>query len=188
MSTLKNSYGIIIVDVQGKLAGLVNDAQALQSRILALVSLCLAQDRPIIICEQMPEKLGSTIQPISDAATTASFFSKSTFNAMQNDGLRSSVTQNSHWAVVGIEAHICVYQTVKAMLGEGIDVSLITDAVSSRNVGDRHVAVAAMQAAGAGLKTTEMQLYEWLERADNSLYKDMLPIIKSLPANTYGLS
>lgn len=183
MLSEKNSCGLIIVDIQGKLADLVKDGKNLQSRVMTLVTLCQAQKRPVILCEQMPEKLGATVRQISDAAGAASRFQKSSFNAMQNTDFKNAALGAERWAVVGIEAHICVYQTVKGLMAEGIGVSLVTDAVSSRHAGDREVAIRSMQAAGVRLTTTEMQLYEWLERADTSLYKQMLPLIKALPPN-----
>ncbi|WP_414830599.1 isochorismatase family protein [Alteromonas sp. H39] len=183
MNSQKTSCGLIIVDIQGKLAGLVKEGENLQARVLTLVTLCHAQQRPVILCEQMPEKLGATVPAIANAAGCATRFQKSTFNAMLCADFKAAALSEKQWAVAGIESHICVYQTVMGLLKEGIDVSLITDAVASRHAGDRDVAIQAMQAAGANLKTTEMQIYEWLERADDPLYKQMLPLIKALPAN-----
>ena len=48
-------------------------------------------------------------------------------------------------AIVGIETHICVTQTVLDLLSEGHRVYVLTDGVSSCNAGERGVALSRLR-------------------------------------------
>ena len=78
----------------------------------------------------------------------------------------------------GIEAHICVYQTVIDLLASGKQVHLLSDCVSSRSPANKQLALQKMQGAGAQLTGVEMALFELLERADTEQFKSILPLIK----------
>ena len=179
--------GLIIIDVQGKLATAVQDATGLRERVVALLKLCNLQQRPVLVCEQMPDKLGKTDPFIMDSLSTPVVHEKDTFNAMMNSGFAELVKKHRHWAVTGIEAHICVYQTVLGMLEQNRKVSVLADATSSRNPGDRQIGLAGMARCGASMVSTELLLYQWMGNAKNDVFRAMLPTIKALPPYERGV-
>ncbi len=85
--------------------------------------------------------------------------------------------------VVGIEAHVCVLQTVLDLLRRGFEVHVPHDAVQSRRQADRDWALRRMAAAGAVVSSTESALFELLERCDTAQFKTLAKLLKAIPVN-----
>ena len=75
--------------------------------------------------------------------------------------------------VAGIEAHVCVQQTVLDLLSDGFRVYVAVDAVGSRFEFDYHTALKRMDSAGATLTTTEAAMFEWCEIAGTPEFKQI---------------
>ncbi|WP_305842924.1 isochorismatase family protein [Photobacterium leiognathi] len=82
------------------------------------------------------------------------------------------------YIIIGIEAHICVYQTVIDLISEGYQVTVVSDAVSSRTEENKIVAINKMQRAGAQISSTEMLLFELQRVASGDRFKALLNLIK----------
>ena len=80
--------------------------------------------------------------------------------------------------IVGMEAHICVMQTGADLMEQGYEIFVVTDATSSRSLESEKACLDRLGAAGAGIVTTEMVVFEWLGRAGTSEFKELLPMIK----------
>ena len=80
--------------------------------------------------------------------------------------------------VCGIEAHICVSQTVHDLLEQGVEVHVARDAVGSRHPGDLEVGVRKMERAGAVTSSVETALFELCERAGTPEFKAVQQVIK----------
>ncbi|HID17180.1 TPA: isochorismatase family protein, partial [Candidatus Bathyarchaeota archaeon] len=80
--------------------------------------------------------------------------------------------------IMGIETHVCVYQTVVEALDKGYRVYLLEDAVSSRNPEDRRIAFERMAQAGAKPSSVEMAIYELLKVAGTPQFKKILELVK----------
>ncbi|MEZ8946778.1 isochorismatase family protein, partial [Vibrio sp. 10N.247.311.12] len=63
---MRQNTGLVIVDVQGKLARLVDDSDALIANCGKLVQGAQVLGLPIIRLEQNPEKLGVTVDELND--------------------------------------------------------------------------------------------------------------------------
>ena len=83
--------------------------------------------------------------------------------------------------VVGIEAHVCVQQTVLDLRTMDYDVFVCGDAVGSRTATDYQVSLQRMRDAGAVLTTVESAMFELCERCDTDRFKQMLKVVKSRP-------
>jgi nicotinamidase-related amidase len=79
--------------------------------------------------------------------------------------------------VCGIEAHVCVSQTVHDLLAAGIEVHVPADAVGSRHEIDYERGLERMQRAGAVVSTVEAALFELLERAGTPEFKAVQKLI-----------
>lgn len=73
--------------------------------------------------------------------------------------------------LVGIEAHVCVQQTTLDLLDRGIDVWLLSDAVSSQRANDRAAALELLRSLGARISTTESAAFELLGDATHPNFK-----------------
>ncbi len=80
--------------------------------------------------------------------------------------------------IVGIESHVCVYQTAADLLGAGYEVHIVADAVSSRTAENRELGLEKMKSEGAKLTGVEMALFELLMVAEGAKFKGILKVVK----------
>ena len=109
-----------------------------------------------------------------------SFYIKTNFNALNDEKLFEELKQTGrkNIIVMGIETHICVYQTVVALLQHDFDVTVISDACGSRSAEEYQSGLLTMKDYGAKIKSTEMVLFEILKTARHPKFKDIQALIK----------
>lgn len=171
---------LILVDVQGNLARAMPENKRLIKNIQSSIKAAQVLDIPIVWIEQYPEGLGETVAELKELLPDQVPLTKTTFGCMANAGINEVLAQlgRKQLLVCGIEAHVCVYQSVIQMLETGYEVELITDAVGSRDPANKQLAIAKMQAKGASLTSTEMWIFEATQDAKSPLFKDILSIVK----------
>ncbi|MCS0329696.1 isochorismatase family protein [Vibrio diabolicus] len=177
----KGNTGLIVVDVQGKLATLMHESNALIENITKLVKGAKALDLPILWLEQNPERLGSTAEPIREVLESTHLpITKYTFDGCKEATFKVAVenAKVDTWLVCGIESHICVYQTAVSLRQSGYRVELVTDCVSSRTAANKALALAKLTANGVVLTGLEMCLYEMVEDCRALEFKEILALIK----------
>jgi len=171
---------LIMIDFQGKLAQAMVDKENLFANNVKLIQGFKALNLPIMVTEQIPEKLGPTIPQLADELAGVKPIAKETFSSWVNpcfhDELESLTRR--HVVLTGIECHICVYQTALDLMANGYAVHLVTDAVSSRTPENRRVGIDAIKTAGAHLTSTEMVLFELLRSAADPKAKEIFKIVK----------
>jgi nicotinamidase-related amidase len=178
MLTIEDS-GLLIIDVQGKLAEQMHESSALFNNLSILIQGAKLLSLPIVWVEQLPDKLGRTHSDIIQYLPGKPF-EKSSFSAWGHQGVRSEIENlnRRNWVVAGIESHVCVYQSVRDLLKMHYHVHLVTDAVSSRKIENKRLGLQAMQAAGANLTSTEMVLFELQKKAEGEVFKQLIQLIK----------
>ncbi len=171
---------LIVVDVQGKLAQLMCGKQALFENLQKIIKGIQVMGIPILWVEQNPDGLGSTIPEVSELLVGITPVSKSSFSCCKNEHFIQSLNaaNRNQILIVGIEAHICVYQTAVNLVEIGYEVEVVTDAVSSRTIENKKVALQKMRNAGVTMTSTEMALFELLEVAEGEQFKEILKIVK----------
>ncbi|HCH0843041.1 TPA: isochorismatase family protein [Vibrio parahaemolyticus] len=177
----KGNTGLIVVDVQGKLATLMHESEALIENITKLVKGAKALDLPILWLEQNPERLGPTAEPIREVLESTHLpITKYTFDGCKEATFNVAVenAKVDTWLVCGIESHICVYQTAVSLRQSGYRVELVTDCVSSRTAANKALALAKLTANGVVLTGLEMCLYEMVEDCRAPEFKEILALIK----------
>jgi nicotinamidase-related amidase len=80
--------------------------------------------------------------------------------------------------VAGMEAHVCVFQTVRDLLRGGFTVFLAQDAICSRTEENRSVGLHLCEKAGAVLTSTETILFDLLGVAGTPEFKELTALIK----------
>ncbi|HHE0502003.1 TPA: isochorismatase family protein [Vibrio parahaemolyticus] len=177
----KGNTGLIVVDVQGKLATLMHESDALIENITKLVKGAKALDLPILWLEQNPERLGPTAEPIREVLESTHLpITKYTFDGCKEATFKVAVenAKVDTWLVCGTESHICVYQTAVSLRQSGYRVELVTDCVSSRTAANKALALAKLTANGVVLTGLEMCLYEMVEDCRAPEFKEILALIK----------
>ncbi len=175
-----STTGLLVVDIQGKLARLVEGSPALIANSTRLIQGAQALGLPVVWLEQNPDKLGPTVPELQPLQSGAPVLAKFSFGALGEPAVADALarTGRRHWLVCGIEAHICVYQTVLGLLDSGAHVSLVVDAVSSRSAANRDLAITQLAARGARLTSVEMCLYELLGDCRHPAFRPILALIK----------
>jgi nicotinamidase-related amidase len=176
----RNDVVLVVVDVQGKLAQLMSGKEALFSNLQKVVTGVKLLEVPVIWMEQLPEKLGRTIDEIASVLSDQVPIAKSSFSCCSNAGFQSELKRLGKMQVVlvGIEAHICVYQTAMDLLDAGYQVTIVADAVSSRTPENKAIALQRMTQAGVRLSCVEMLLFELQGVAEGDTFKKLAALIK----------
>ncbi len=176
----KENTCLVVVDVQGKLATMMDNHEQLFSQLQSMVKGVTLLGLPILWVEQLPDKLGPTIPELAELMPDNAPMAKNTFSCWQNAEFRQKLiaTECQQILVVGIESHICVYQTAMEMHQAGFDVEVVSDCVSSRKSENKQIALSKMQQAGIGLTSVEMALFELQKVAEGATFKSLLSVIK----------
>ncbi len=176
----QNNTGLILVDIQGKLARQVHDSNKLISNIQTLIQGCKILKIPIIWLEQNPAGLGRTVSELCEFLTDFKPIEKHTFNGCDNPNFITAVNESGvkQWLMCGIEAHVCLYQTALGLLSLNYQVEIIADCISSRAEGNIKLALNKLQNNGAALTSLEMCLFELVKDSRKDEFKQLLPLLK----------
>ncbi len=163
---------LLVVDVQEKLAAAMPkvELERMLKRTAALVQGARVLSLPIIFTEQYPKGLGPTVSVLREALAGLSPVEKLRFSAL-DDAVRKQLRGRRQVLVAGMETHICVYQTVRALAEEGFLPVLCADAVLSRFEVDGRVGLQLAADAGAMVATVETALFDMLGEAGTAEFK-----------------
>ncbi|NLF08775.1 MAG: hydrolase [Pirellulaceae bacterium] len=169
----RDDTALLVVDIQDKLLPAIDRGRQVAWNARRLIDAARILGLPTLATEQYPKGLGPTIGELAERLSAAA--EKLTFSACGRaelfDGLRQ---RGIHKILVcGIEAHVCVAQTVFDLLADGYRVYVAVDAVGSRFEIDYHTALERMDSAGAALTTTEAAMFEWCAAAGSPEFKQI---------------
>lgn len=175
-----NKTCLTVIDVQGKLAQLMFDKDALFRNLSILVRGFQLLDRPVLWCQQNPAALGETIPEVAGPLAGQEPFNKMCFSCCGHEGFMKNLHDTAAKQVVlcGIETHICVYQTAMDLLDMDYEVFIAADAVSSRAERNRDIALNRLALEGAGRASTEMILFEMMRTADHPRFREIARLVK----------
>ena len=172
---------LLIIDVQEKLFPVVSENQKLLKNIKILIQGFNIFKLPILISEQVPDKLGLTIEPIKTLAPNIKPIIKSSFSCMLEPSFKqriSALDSIDGFVVCGLEAHICVFQTVRDLLLEGYKVEVLSDSVASRNIQNKQIAIDRINNEGGGISSVEMFLFHLQETSKSPTFKKLSKLVK----------
>jgi len=171
---------LVIIDIQGNLAQAMFDKESLFANTIKLIKGFKILNLPVIVTEQIPQKLGQTIAPVSAELDGITPIAKESFSCCDEKYFNETLERLNRRDVVllGIETHVCVYQTSLDLIANGYDVHLVADAVSSRTPENRQIGIDAMKSGGAHITSTEMVLFELLRTAADPQAKELFKIVK----------
>jgi nicotinamidase-related amidase len=163
---------LIVVDVQEGFRPYPVFASVAES-CAKLVQAARILQVPRLVSEQYPKGLGHTAPEVG--LQDERRIEKTVFSAVRADGF--DLDGRDQAIVCGIEAHVCVSQTVHDLLDRGIAVHVPADAVGSRYDIDYHRGLERLERAGAVVSTVEAALFELLERAGTPEFKAVQRLI-----------
>jgi nicotinamidase-related amidase len=163
---------LIVVDVQEGFRAYPVFA-AVASACAKLLEGARILELPSLVSEQYPKGLGHSAPELG--VLDEPVIEKTVFSAMRADGFDLAGREQA--IVCGIEAHVCVSQTVHDLLDRGLEVHVPADAVGSRHRIDYERGLERMERAGAVVGTVEASLFELLERAGTPEFKAVQKLI-----------
>ena len=174
----RDDSALLVVDVQDKLIHLILEYERIVWNIRRLIDGAQLLGVPVSATEQYPQGLGPTTKvlaqrlgQIPEKLAFSCGGCPQVFEAFTDAGVRKIL-------VVGIEAHVCVQQTVFDLLADGFQIYLAVDAIGARFSIDYETALRRMDSAGATLTTTEAALFEWCDVAGTPEFKQISSLVR----------
>lgn len=181
---------VLLIDFQGKLMEMVYKPERLVQGAIRIIKLSEIFEVPILLSEQYPKGLGRTKGEILDvfekANTPKRHMEKTSMGLLGDEKFFKSVKElkpeldfkDIHFIITGIEAHICVMQTVQEILNRGSKVFLVEEAISCRGEKVREYAFLRMVQSGAVLTNGESVGFEWARDKNHPKFKEMSNLMK----------
>ncbi len=174
---------LLVIDLQGKLVPMVHRSALVLETTRRLMRLAELFSVPVVLTEQYPKGIGPTEASVREAYDQLSvpkfLLEKTAFGCCGDSGFEGLLQkarpvlrpQQRQIVVAGIEAHVCVMQTVLELLSSGHEVHLCWDAISGRGEEYRNRALDRMAAAGATLTNHESVAFEWARDKNHPQFK-----------------
>jgi nicotinamidase-related amidase len=190
---------LLLVDIQERFRPTISGMDGVIRRSSILARAALRLGIPILVSEQYPKALGSTVEELRTLLPAGTpVFDKLCFSAASCEPLAAKLksysspsggfgfaaasgpsAQPRRQAVLcGVEAHVCVLQTALELQSAGWSVHVVEDAVASRAESDRSAAMERLVRHGVDKVTSEMVVFEWLREAGTPEFKELQALIK----------
>jgi len=171
-----SAASLVIIDMQTRLMPAIDNGDAVLQQCIRLAKIARLCDIPIIGTEQSPQKLGNNVEEIRLHCQKTVI--KQHFDACA-DGLVDALPPGrTDIIIAGCEAHVCLMQTALGLLAQGCRVSVVADAIGSRDPRQKDRAIARMQAAGTRIVTVEMVAFESVRTSLHPAFRAVLKLIK----------
>jgi isochorismate hydrolase len=176
---------LLVVDIQDRLAAAMPEdvlAQTVRNTAV-LIEAARRMWLPIVVSQQYPKGLGTTLPGIEEAlrdAPTLHRFDKVAFSAADTEQFAQLAPKlgRDQWIVTGMEAHVCVYQSARGLVQRGNQVHVVADAIASRTKANYKVGRKLIADAGAVVTSTEVVVFDLLGSAADVEFKALSRLIK----------
>jgi nicotinamidase-related amidase len=172
---------LVVIDVQERLVPAMPEAVYLRLRntVAMLVEVAGLLGIPVVTTEQYPKGIGHTVPELA-AACNETVIEKVSFGCCGEPTFLKALknTGRTQVLITGMEAHVCVYQTVLGLLEDGYYVHLIRDAICSRNKTDYLAGVANAGQAGAVVTTAETVMFQILQESTHEQFRAVSKLVK----------
>ena len=173
---------LVVIDVQQRLVPTMPpDVYAdVLKNIGFMVKCCEVLEVPVTVTEQYPKGLGHTVPELTGAGGQP-VVEKVSFGCCGEPifNERLDLLDRPQILVAGMEAHVCVYQTVLGLLEAGYQVHLLRDAIVSRGETDYLNALDLARQAGAIVTTVETAAFQMLQTASAPEFKAVSALVKT---------
>ncbi len=177
---------LLVIDVQDRLVAAMPEevSQQLVRNVKILIDAATRLGIPIVVSQQYPKGIGPTVPEVEAALAAAPNvhrFDKLEFSAPSTAPFaalgQGPLAGRDQWLVTGMEAHICVYQSVRDLVPHNT-VHVVADAVCSRTKQNWRIGLDLMDRLGAITTTTEIAVFDLLERAGTDNFKALSKAVR----------
>jgi nicotinamidase-related amidase len=180
----REDAALVVVDVQERLVTAID--KELYERSLKNFKIAIEAagtlGLPILLTEQYPKGLGHTVPEVLRALEGKKHerIEKVSFSCGRDEGFLAAVakTARRQVIVIGMEAHVCVYQTSVDLINAGYELFVLDDAVSSRFLHNYASGIAALRDAGAVVVSTETAVFQLLKVAATPEFKKISSLLR----------
>ena len=180
MRISKEKTTALFIDFQDKLFPVMNEKEVLLQNTKRLVEGLKTLGIPVIFTQQYTKGLGETIGELRSMQPNFAAIEKTDFSCMGADEyvtfLRSNPYQNI--LVCGIEAHVCVLQTVVDLKEAGFNPIVITDCIASRSENNKLGAIERFRFENIMTANCESILFELTRSAKAPEFKAISKLVK----------
>lgn len=171
---------VLIIDFQDRLMPSIEENQEIISRTSILLQGLSLLQVPMMVTRQYPKGLGDTVIALKEVTEAVPVHDKITFSCYGDEKIRQAIKENNKKNIIlcGVEAHICVLQTLIDLRADGYQTIFVEDCIGSRKSNDKRVAVMRAVNEGAVVTTSESILFELLQEAGTNTFKRISALIK----------
>jgi nicotinamidase-related amidase len=173
---------LAVIDIQEKLLPAIANREEVVRNTRVLIRLAEVLKIPVLLTTQYARGLGDTVAEVSELLPGVKPIDKMEFGCFGREEFRTALHDlpgcRNTVLLCGIEGHICVMQTALGALDNGYVVHVASDAIGSRAERNLQLGLNRMESAGCVISSTEMMMYELLQRSGTAQFKEMLQYIK----------
>ncbi len=181
----RDNTALVVIDAQDRLASAMHSDslnRAVKSWV-SFVEIAALLKLPICVSEQYPKGLGRTLPVLREALskmmppplfiekTDFSLAGTALFNQFLNNGRKQLI-------LVGMETHICVFQTARDLAARGYEVYVPLDGVVSRARHNWRIGLELIRNAGGTVSSMEALLFDLIERAEGDEFRAVSKMVK----------
>lgn len=169
----------VLVDIQEKFLPAMSGIEKVIANASILVEAAGIMGIPLVVTEQYPKGLGHITEQIR-LPEGANIIEKTSFGCFGCDGFDAKIKElgAKRMVLFGLESHICVLKTALEALKRGMEVHAVADAICSRKEENRLIGLERMRQSGAFIVSTEMSLFQLMEKAGTDEFKSISQLIK----------
>ncbi len=172
---------VLLIDYQERFVSFIHHHEAMVKNIKLLINGSKIYNLPLFVSEQVPEKLGHTIQELKEITSHGKYFFKKSMSCCGEIGFIKDLKELGIKKIVicGIEAHVCVLQTTLDLIHNGFQVHIASDAISvGRQEYNKQIAIDKMKSSGAIISSVETILLEMAYEAGSEEFKKLQGLFK----------
>lgn len=175
----REDTALLVIDIQERLAPVMEYKDQVIRNNAILIVAAREMGFPVLATEQYPKGLGRTVVELQDLIPEESIFVKNSFTGY-TDEVKTALAEldKKQILITGMETHVCVFQTVRALINDDYQVFVVGDAVASRTKANFLNGLDLMQAMGAVITNTETVVFDLLKVSGTPEFKVMSKLIK----------
>jgi len=178
----QNSQAVVLaMDLQPRLLSSIDHATSIVDSTSILLRTAEILKTPIIVTEQVPEKLGQSVPELLNYVNRYKTITKDSFSAFLCSGFCKEISnlKTEKLIITGIETSICVFLTAIDALRKNIRVTVISDCVGSRRKKDGEDCLQQLRSHGAEVLPLETFLFQNLESSIHPNFREISGLIKT---------
>lgn len=170
----------LIIDFQEKLVPAIANNEEIVAKSATFVKGLKELGVPMAVTQQYTKGLGETVPAIREALGEFIPMEKASFSALGCEEFVAWVKAQGKKTILvcGVEAHICVLQSIMDLIRESYRVFIVADCVGSRMVYNKDYAIQRATQEGAFVTTCEGALYEMVQGAGTPHFKAISKLTK----------